>query len=750
MLTLLVFTIGFTFACVLFAYFFLSWLWIAAIGTAICAALLYLIARGRIWIRVIATVLLGCAVGCGWTQLYSAVYLAPATKLDMQDHNIAITVTDYSYETDYGVASEGIIHLDGKPYLVKFYMDGKESLKPGDTVEGNFRFRLTTGVGEDDPTYHRSEGKFLLLYDNGDTTITESEEIPWFCLPAVWRNKLLKDLEVLFPEDTVGFVQALFLGERSNLDYETQTSLKVSGIQHIVAVSGLHVTILYGLLSALVLHRRRLVLIVSVPVLFLFAAVVGFTPSVTRACIMQILFLIAEIAFEDYDAPTALSFSALVMLIINPMTITSVSFQLSIGCMIGIIAFYEKIKMWIYSREWFGSPKGKGYIPRLKRWCTTSVSITLSAMIVTTPFVAYYFGAVSLIGILVNLLTIWCISFIFYGIILCIVLNFVSFGLAGFMASVIAWLVRYVILIAKLASKLPLSAVYTESDYIVIWLIVCYVLLGVFLLLKRKRPVMLFSCCAILLFLAVAASWLEPRLYTTYATFLDVGQGQCIILQSGGHTFLVDCGGSQDEKAADIAAETLLSRGISRVDGIILTHYDRDHAGGVAYLLTRIAADYIYFPDIADQSDMKSDIFDKAKDQTVLVSKDLDISFSGGKMRIFASDAYDLGNESGICVLFQTENCDILITGDRGELGEMLLLHQQNLPKLEVLVAGHHGSAGATSERLLSLTNPETVVISVGENNPYGHPAEALLNRLNASGCEILRTDLDGTILYRR
>jgi competence protein ComEC len=109
-----------------------------------------------------------------------------------------------------------------------------------------------------------------------------------------------------------------------------------------------------------------------------------------------------------------------------------------------------------------------------------------------------------------------------------------------------------------------------------------------------------------------------------------------------------------------------------------------------------------------------------------------------------------LGNESGICVLFQTENCDILITGDRGELGEMLLLQQRSLPELEVLVAGHHGSAGSTSERLLAHTNPETVVISVGENNSYGHPAEAMLERLKVTGCEIFRTDLDGTILYRR
>ena len=750
MLTLLLFTIGFAVACVLFAYFFLNWLWIVAAGALILAVLLFLAANGRIWIRVIATILLGCAIGCGWTQLYSSVYLAPVTKLDMQNYNVCITVTDFSYETNYGVASEGIIRLNGKPYLVKFYMDCKELLEPGDIVNGDFRFRLTTGVGEEEPTYHRGEGKFLLLYDNGNTSITKSKEVPWYCFPAVWRNKLLTDLENLFPKDTVGFAQALFLGEREKLDYETQTALKVSGIQHVVAVSGLHVTILFGLISSLLLHRRRLILIVSIPALFLFAAIVGFTQSVTRACIMQILFLIAEVALQDYDPLTALSFSALLMLLVNPMTVTSVCFQLSIGCMIGIIVFSEKIKCWIQSQKWFGSPKGKGIIPKLKRWCSTSVSVTLSAMVITTPFVAYYFGAVSLVGIFINLLTLWCISFVFYGIILCCVINAVSFGIARFLASIIAWPIRYVIFTAKLGSKLPLSAVYTESNYIVIWLIICYILFGVFLLMKRKQPITLASCCIILLFLAVFASWLEPKLYTTYATFLDVGQGQCIILQSGGHTFLVDCGGSQDTKAADAAAETLLSRGISRVDGIILTHYDIDHAGGVSYLLSRISADHLYLPDIADKYGVKSKLLAAAKEHSILISDNLDLLFSTGKLRLFASDSYDLGNESGVCVLFQTENCDILITGDRGELGEMLLSYQHNLPKLEVLVAGHHGSAGSTTQRLLAQTNPETVVISVGEGNPYGHPSDALLNRLKTVGCKILRTDSDGTIIYRR
>ena len=750
MLILVFFTIGFCIACALLGYFYISWLWIVAIAALFLAILLFIASKGRLWIRAIAIILLGCSIGGGWSQLYSSLYLAPAAKLDMQNQNLTITVTDYSYETNYGIASDGLVYLDHKPYFVKFYLDRREALEPGTVVSGNFSFRLTTGAGKKDPTYHRSEGKFLLLYDNGNITIADADKTPWYCYPAVWRNKLLISIEQLFPEDTVGFAQALILGERVNLDYETQTSLKVSGIQHVVAVSGLHVSILFGLLNVLTFRKRYINMFVSVPLLIIFAAIVGFTPSVTRACIMQILMIIAEIAFKDYDPPSALAFSVLVMLFGNPLAITSVSLQLSAGCVIGIILFYERIKSWIQSRKWYGSAEGKGIIPKLKRWSTASVSVTVSAMIITTPLVAYYFGTVSLISVFTNLLALWCISFIFYGIIACCALSTISFGIAGFAAQIMAWPIRYVLMVSKLCAKVPFAAVYTKSVYIVIWLVICYVLLIVFLFQKKKHPIVMFSCCTLLLIAAVTVSWMEPRLYSTYATFLDVGQGQCIILQSGGHTFLVDCGGSRDTEAADAAAETLLSRGVTRVDGIILTHYDRDHAGGVVYLLSRIRADNIYLPYMADKGDISVQLSEMVGEEGISIHKDLDVLFSTGKLRIFAPDAYDLGNESGICVLFQTENCDILITGDKGEMGEMLLLHQRVLPELEVLVAGHHGSAGSTSDRLLSKTKPETVVISVGENNPYGHPAESVLSRLLAAGCEVLRTDLDGTIIYRR
>ena len=129
--------------------------------------------------------------------------------------------------------------------------------------------------------------------------------------------------------------------------------------------------------------------------------------------------------------------------------------------------------------------------------------------------------------------------------------------------------------------------------------------------------------------------------------------------------------------------------------------------------------------------------------------RDLQITWGDSKITVFASRYFENSNESSLCVLFQEEECDILITGDRGIVGETILLHSADIPELDVLIAGHHGSSGSTGEALLAATKPRQVVISVGATNPYRHPSAATLERLAAFGCRVRRTDLEGTIIIR-
>lgn len=742
-------TIGFGAACALGAYFYWEQIWIVAVVAAVlCIAAFFLKQKIRI-LRPVAAVLLGIALGVGCFLCYDVFYLFDARALDGQTVQIKATASDFSYATDYGCVVEGKIELGGKRYAALIYLDEETELLPGDKIEGSFRLRSTSG-GEEAATYHRGNGIAVLAYPKSEIVYDHGQEMPFRYYPAVLRHKLIEIIEDHFPEDTAFFAKALLLGDRSDVSYETNTAFKLSGISHIIAVSGLHVSILFSLVFLFSGRRRVLTALIGVPVVLLFAAVAGFTPSITRACLMQILMMMALLLDREYDPPTALSFAVLVMLLLDPMVITSASFQLSVGCMAGIFLFSGRIKTWIESFSFWRGWKGKSVHVRLRQWLSGGVSVTLSAMFFTTPLVAYYFGAVSLVGIVTNLLTLWVVTFIFYGIMAVCLMSFLWKGAAAVVAWSISWPIRYVLTVSGWLASFPLAAVYTCSIYIVSWLVLCYVLVMIFLFGRKRQPHVLICCAVLGLCIALGLSWAEPLLDDSRMTVLDVGQGQCILLQADGKSYLVDCGGDSDTGTADLAAETLLSQGISHLDGLIVTHYDRDHAGGVANLLSRVPADAVFLPDTVDPDETLAQILQYCVGAEVFVRQDLELSWEDDRLTVYAPILSTSSNESGLSVLFRDENCDILITGDLSALGEQLLLKQKQIPELTALVVGHHGSKSSTGEALLAETSPEYAFISVGADNPYGHPSDEVLERLLAYGCTVYRTDENGTIIFRR
>ena len=746
---LLWFTIGFALACILGAYVYSSWLLLGIPICLLCFVIAVVLRKRHCILSVIAVICLGFSLGLIWFAGYRSVYLKSAIEADGSEQILDAQIIDYSEPTTYGVSVKAKLTIDGRTYRAVLYLNGKHDLNPGDSVRCRFRLRMTH-EGLEGNTYHRGSRIFLLAYSQGDETYTFTDQIPMRYLPATLRWELTKKIDSLFPADTAFFAKALFLGDRSDVDYETNTAFKVSGISHIIAVSGLHISILCSVIYVIAGRKRPIIALIGIPTLIFFAAVTGFTPSVTRACVMQILLILSDNLLREDDPPTSLSVAVLIMLVCNPIAITSVSLQLSVGCMIGIFAFSEKIHQWVCAWGFWKGWKGKTRRVRFRSWIASSISITFSAMFLTMPLVAYYFGCVSLIGFLTNLLTLWAISWIFYGIMLVCIVGFFWQQGAVAIAWMVSWLMRYVLLIAKTLSSFPLAAVYLKSGLIVGWLIVCYLLIIAFIIWKKRKPFILVGSLALSLLTAILVSWLSPLMSQSQVTILDVGQGQSIILQSGGKTFLVDCGGEDPEEAADQAAETLLSMGIYRLDGIILTHYDLDHSGGIPYLLTRIKASCVYLPEFSEEEDSQQAILDAADQASVLVLQDTHLAWSDCSMEIFAPISQSDDNESGLSVLFCGRNCDILITGDMSTSMENKLILEKSIPRLTAVVAGHHGSPYSTGDGLLSTIKPQYVFISVGLDNPYGHPSDEVLERLSRHGCIVYRTDRDGTIVFRR
>lgn len=733
------FSIGFAVACAGGAYLEYG-VWIAL--AMICISTL-LFSKLR---RQMFCILLGCAIGLCWFLCFDWLYLAPARSVDGQVLRLNITSTDYSRTAEYGIVCDGETEIDGKTYNVQFYIKEDVSLVPGNHILGNFTLRYT-GDGYKNATHHSSNGTFILCYADDGSVISPLIDPVEKHFVKNLRKKILDLVDKLFPSDVRSFVKALLLGDKMDMPFGMEWDLKTSGIYHIAAVSGMHVSILFSLLYFLCFKKRFLTAIIGYPLLFLFAAVAGFSPSIVRATIMQSLMILALLVDREYDPPTALGFAVLLILANNPIAITSVSLQLSAGCMIGMLLFTERVHNFLLLKTRLGPAKGRNWKAKFTRWFVASTSSTIGAISITTPLCAIYFENVCILGLLTNLLTLWIVSTIFIGIVIACALGAVWLPLGIVIGGLIAWPIRYVLWVIDMISKLPLSSVYTSNIYIVIWLLFSGILLAIFLKSSKKHPVVLVTCIIAGLLGSVFCAYVEPRLDNYRITAIDVGQGQCILLQYDDEYYMVDCGGDSDKMAATEAAQLLIMQGVFRLDGLILTHFDSDHVGGVGGLLDIIPADKLFLPAWTEQNKYKDALEYEYKDRIQWVKDDLVLDTAN--ITIFPSFEGEESNESGLCVLFQPEECDILITGDRSMAGERALLEHTKLPDLEILIAGHHGSANSTSLELLNSTRPEVVLISVGKGNSYGHPAKETLERLSLYGCKVYRTDLEGTIILR-
>lgn len=742
------FALGFGLACLLGAYWLPNWVLLCAGVLGLLGGLLLYRLSDANQARIAAVLCFGFFAAAAWYMIYDAWVLSPLRQMDGQTLECTITATDYSFPTQTGVAADGQVCLNGNNVRIRFYLNEGQSLEPGDQVTGGFRLRYT-GVGaSEEPTYHSADRIFLLGYPVKGHTVIQSPQRSLRYAGAYLRQYLLNMLDRIFPDDSKGFAKALLLGDTNSLTYQQDSDLKISGIRHVAAVSGLHVSILFSMIYFLTGKRSGLTALLGVPALLLFAAMAGFSPSITRACLMQILMLLGILVQKEYDPPTSLAFAALLMLGINPTVVTSVGFQLSLASVAGIFLFSGRISQWLLHPDRLGKGK-KHWSYRFLRKAAVSIGVSTGALIMTTPLTAWYFGNVSLISVLTNLLCMWVVTIVFCGIIAACILSVLWLPLGKAAAWLLSWLIRYVLGTAGLLASWPLACVYTESLYIVIWLTVVYGLLLFSLFTKKKRPLQMGSLAAMGLCIALLLSWIPPLTDHYRVTVVDVGQGQCVLLQSGGKTFMVDCGGAYDQGAADKAAAVLLSQGITRLDGLILSHYDRDHVGAAAYLLSRVPADLLILPDNSKDKLWEAGILEVHTGQTLRGLEDTQIQWKDAVLTVFAPEKAATSNETSLCVLFQTEKCDILITGDQSISGENRLIASGQISYLDALIVGHHGADSSTGETLLDLTYPKTAVISVGKDNIYGHPAQEVLDRLEKYGCTIRRTDLEGTIVIR-
>ena len=577
-----------------------------------------------------------------------------------------------------------------------------------------------------------------------------------FKIPLEISNRIGASIDKVFPAGTAPFIRAITIGDASALraDAAVYTSLTMSGIAHIVAVSGMHVSFLISMLVPLLRGRRRRALIITA-VLLLFMGVSGFSPSVSRAVIMHSFVLIAPLGKRRSDSLTSVLAALLLLLVINPASITSVGLQLSFLSTLGLVLLNPKIE---HSFNEFGRSRPalrKPLVRPVFRLISESLSRSLSALALSLPLTAYYFGYVAIYALVTNLLTLWAASFAFCGGIIAALLGliFAPLGLpVGALASIPA---EWVIVVAKLIARLPFAAVYVSNEYILAWLLYLYASIVMLIVMRGRLRAAIWTAVSVVvtLILALLLTGLSP-VGDLEITVLDVGQGQSIVVTDGGASAVIDCGGSSLSGASVAAASYLQEHAASPVDLLILTHFHYDHAGRVPELLMRERFDKLIIPDpaLGGTTELEERIITLAMElgiDIIVVTEKLDITFGSSIITIYPPFGDLDENDACLSILISDGSWDALITGDMPSYTELLLLEYANLPDIEMFVAGHHGSKYSSSADLLEEITPEVVIISVGADNSYGHPTEEALERFADIGAEVYRTDLIGNITVK-
>ena len=745
-------TIGFSFSAGVFLAALLPWNgWqLYAAGGVLLLALAWLFAaRKQKYFRRGLLILLPLAVSLAYFAGYDHLVRQPIEDRCGAASDFAATVCDWPQATERG--ARVTVELEGY-HRARAVLYGEAELlaaRPGDTVTGTAQWQSAAHFDSDDVTHFNARGVYALLYGREDVRLSagDGDALRW--LPQRASKAFREKVAAIWDDARVsGFLTAELTGDKSAMDDGDYLAMQETGLAHLFAVSGLHCAFLVTLLALLISRRQRLLCAVTIPLLLFYMVMVGMSPSVVRACIMQIFLLIAPLFRRGSDPLTSLAAALLVILLCNPFAAASVSLQLSFSATLGMVLLSPRLYKLLTG--WY---KGKCR-PLRAALCfvAANLSATLSAVVFTAPLTAWYFRIFVLVAPLSSLLAVPAAGWSFMAAFVTVLLGFVWLPLASLLGWISWALVRYILWIANGMMSWRYHAVYFTNPYLIYWLLFLYAaFIGCAATPDGKRKYLLASALSVLTL--TAAIWVNRQDYqysVLTALTLDVGQGESVILTSGGETALVDCGSSNSYKdPGGLAADTLHSMGVRELSAVVVTHYHADHTNGLYEVLRRIPVQTIYLPDIEDEYGVRERLVSLAEEkgaQVTYVTKETADTLGDTVLTIYppVQSGGDL-NELGLTALASAGDFDLLITGDMSGSTEKKLVETYALPDIEVLVVSHHGSRYSSNIRFLKSVTPEAAVISVGDNN-YGHPSEETLQRLLAVGADIWRTDQQGTI----
>jgi len=727
--------------------------WLPILGVILAISGIALVLLKRRWLLGFEIAMLSAALGLGLFFVHSLFTAVPAEKLSGSEIEINAVILDYPTVYDDYCRVNIRLTWESGPKLKAVLYDNEKALAeavPGQHIALTAKFRAADTRYGEDYDYYYSKGIYLIANSVSDIELTFKDPAI-YTFPAHIKQHIIKLINSLFPEDTRAFMQSLMLGDKSGLydDIVLYSDLSRAGLMHIAAVSGMHMSFVVVFVMVF-FGRGRLCSFVSIPLLCLFALISGASPSAVRAAFMLTVILMAPILRRENDPITSLSAILALVLMANPYAAASVSLHLSFAAIAGLLCFsgwINRILRALFKTDDIPKPYGKLIL---------IVSASLAVMPFTMPLLAIHFGYISLLSPLSNALALWVVSVLFCGGYICCALGalFPTLGTAA--AWLISWLARYVFLAAKFISDIDFSVVYLDSPFMWCWFFLSLAAITAALFIKAKPIFKLIYPISLCILLLVQAGTLARWYYSSGSgtmAAVDVGQGQSLAFIGNDAAVVVDCGATGTaENAGEVTGAYLKSRGVHSLDALVLTHLHSDHVNGALMLMELVDIKDIYMP-VSPQDDEgylpRIEESAKRHDSSIhFVASDTVLDYGNLALTLFEPSMKGEANERCVMCKVSLDDYSMLITADADMSAENELMEKHELDDVDVLIAGHHGSRYSGGEALLSGLEADMAIISVGYNN-YGHPTHEVLERLNAYGYDIYRTDLNGTVEIR-
>lgn len=700
------------------------------------------------WVMIAAAVL--CII---WQTFYCSVSALPREVLEKSKFESELRVCSYSEETDRNnITFRAEILCGGlrKPQVIVNTDAVPNNLRPGDVITAVISINELDEEGfPSQKSYYRSRGVSAFAYAKNIRLSRRADTVPLRFIPEYLSNQFKNKMDSLYDADTSAFLRSLILGDKSKLSDADYNNLRRTGMLHAMAVSGLHISLIAGLLIKILRkHKLRLIII---PIIFLFGLIVGAPQSAMRAVIMQSMIIIAPLLKREYDPLTALFTAGILLVAQNPYCASDAGFLLSFSATFGIIVFSGKI----YSAIISGIQIKNRRIKRILLGLCATISVSLSAGVFTFPILCYTYASVSIIAPFSNMILDTFITLAFTFGIIGTILGIVCTPLAKLFGVGTAAVCKTARVISSWLASIPFAEIYTGSPSWIIlslYIIVMFIAVFIFGTDRIRRSIICIGAsvavCAGIAISANSAATAEQD--KVRFDVLDVGQGECVYITHGHDCVIVDCGGSKD--ACNAVRAQMLKLGVDKIDALIFTHMHDDHTNGAKRLIGISEVEKIYIPEADRTSEGTHKILGSASDKDVVyVDEDteLEVGEIKVKMMVFQDDEYEYSddeNENGMVVIVGTDDYKTMITGDLPSDYEYEILDE--VPDCNAFVAGHHGADTSNSLAFLDKILPEIVVVSVGKDNNYGHPSDSTLCRFKNIGSTVYRTDLDGTVTF--